>query len=466
MTDHTPDNLLHPKPVRRSCAAVTRHPTARRGRCAFTLIELLVSVTITLILFFIINQLLYSSSQAVSMGAATSDMISASRAIGDQVQRDANKMLGPSDSGLLVIVNTQLQSTLASPNNYIPMVTPSGGEAKRKKIRSDHLVFFRDATGMEPMTAYDNTSYSNSVSNPGSAKVWYGHVRRVGPQGFDYTDADWTTGAVTGTGAAIGDLNSDTTGYNQLANQWTLGRQAVLTSTTSTKNVASSFAFNATINTPLLAGHLMWNGTCDVTTYTLSTFVGTLTDANYLTEARKLTYDPSQTNGQRLRASIVPGFNATAGFDNFQSWRIAQTHSVLAPRVSDFIVEFAGKFDAANAGSPLDTVGGSGADKDNTLWYFGIGGAKWSGTAVPAVGGNFPFVGAGGTGPAPIFDTSSGTFVFRHGATNTWPQLLRIRYRLCDRNGNITDGNLLEPADANDPGVGRWFEVIVKVNRQ
>ena len=67
----------------------------RRIRRAFTIIELIVALTITVIMLTLIGQLFSVTSNAVSLGVSLSDVIGASRAMTEQIERDSQAMLEP-----------------------------------------------------------------------------------------------------------------------------------------------------------------------------------------------------------------------------------------------------------------------------------------------------------------------------------------------------------------------------------
>jgi hypothetical protein len=192
---------------------------------------------------------------------------------------------------------------------------------------------------------------------------------------------------------------------------------------------------------------------------------------------------------ERLR--VNPDFEA----GGLESWRVAQMHGYLVPRVSDFIVEFAGDYDAT-AGIDVTTSNPSwpGTDNDSNGVPYTIeaGMIKWYtheayannptdgppvdydstqpltfkpivSTAIPTGDRALRLRNDTFQNERSIYDYTPGqseataAFVFRHdddGADSRWPKLLRIRYRMHDLRGELRSGNGQH---------GIWFEQIIRV---
>ena len=57
--------------------------------------ELMVAITITALMLFLVSRIFFDTTTAVTQGIATSQVIDNSRAISDQIERDAEAMVGP-----------------------------------------------------------------------------------------------------------------------------------------------------------------------------------------------------------------------------------------------------------------------------------------------------------------------------------------------------------------------------------
>ncbi|MEM6332766.1 MAG: prepilin-type N-terminal cleavage/methylation domain-containing protein [Planctomycetota bacterium] len=202
-------------------------------------------------------------------------------------------------------------------------------------------------------------------------------------------------------------------------------------------------------------------------------------------------------------------------------WQQSQMHAYLATGVSDFEVHFAGDYEEnpINGGTPgpsdgPDTPDGliDVDDENEILWYNSlIDDSKLDGIVNNAITGNKvlvvplaksqmaaadrPQVPVQREGPVvPALPLASGAtipslglsatdarfidhlFVFRHDEPQSWPDLIRIRYRMHDRGDRIADRRTdLDPAvDSDNDGFfdndndgparpGRVFEVILRV---
>ncbi len=472
----------------------------------FTLIELIVSITIVSMMLFLINRIFFDTTKAVSRGIATSKIIANARAIGDQFQRDfvdsdsaKYHQVGPTDDGILVILNKSFSGiTFHDPRANGGLVTRS--------VRSDQLMFiYNNGTAsepLEPLAPGSTGSFSNSTDAP-YARIWYGHVLYTEPDGTDPTNT------------SLGNMNS----LNPFGQRWALGRQALFLHETLTGVGLSTVHANGmvyyspvvgyTSGTTLNAGVVdqLYSGLTDIAYFSFNDgssaggvangfLVGNalstallkagsgMTAAAYKTQCYDLTYGIT-----RLRVNPRPGGTT------FMSSEIAQMHSLFMTEVSDFIVEFAGDYidnttGATGADSQIDVDRSNPSfpaiDNDmngvpytysggNIIWY-----SHWvNNPRTPAsYDSTLPALhqvptGVGGFNdatPGPSYDTTSNpalsdaAFVFRHdddGAGTRWPYLLRIRYRLHD-----PKGELLGYSDASGQAEpGKWFEIIINVNR-
>ncbi len=380
----------------------------------FTIIEMMVAITITLILIGIIDVLFRDTSRAVGMGVSMNEIMSNAQIMSTQLRSDAAAMVGPTGtpaSGFLVIRNEIRNSKVA---------IPSGGEVMRD-VRVDQLAFIRRSAHntdefLHPLTPGSAASF-HSDGKALYAKVWYGHV--------EHLKADGVT-----SGGGLGNA-----GLDVLANQWVLGRQAILLAGSSPPGVtiyAQSAQNDATVNGTGYPGvnKRMYNALTDVAAVDLVGVHATLPG-----DALKYIYD----SNARLKVASPPTTNT------FDSWRLAQMHPYFVGNVSDFIVEFAADADMSG---DVDT------DSSQIRWY---------GLATGSPGDTYGTPTFSGWPTTPV--VSGTTWVFQHDVTagnNAWPYLIRIRYRMHDFSGRIAGGI---DTTTQKPIGGRWFEHIIKVPR-
>jgi hypothetical protein len=407
----------------------SRSEYSRKNRDAFTILELLVSLALSLLILFLINRLFFDTTRAIGQGAALSTIIDSSRAISEQLEKDAKEMTPPDIiGGFLVIVNHRIDN-ISMNTRRNPTADPAvviSGETNPRSIRSDQLMFIRNADDLWTLTPGTTTAYANYVPVEGKyARIWYGHALKTDPDG---------------TGPA-GDLGTDP-GPNRVGTNWILGRQAlILSGAGSGIYVDGAYWNNDVTGTGLGTTPKLYQGMSDVSNLDLNsilTILSPLTDAAYKTEVYKYGFIPFAGN-QRLQVNPIPSKA------DYLSWQIGQLHPFLAPNVSDFVVEFAA--DTNNDGEP-DVTSNSG----NLIWY-GLGNLPaWSGyTYAP-------------TDAAYSGDKS--VFVFRHDNTtpNPWPYLIRVRYRVHDPRGQYEE--FIGELSNGNRETGKWFEQIIKVNRQ
>ena len=217
---------------------------------------------------------------------------------------------------------------------------------------------------------------------------------------------------------------------------------------------------------------------------------------------------PGSSFGNRLRANPYPSVG------DFEPWRVAQSHPILAEGVTDFVVEFAadadgdGEVDVVSDQESIRAFGNTDAEGE-IKWYtdeYTDNNAENTGTvnatnpvfdparpltfALPGsdgVRGGNPKENAfretiynvRGTSPATILAgvssplEASVAFVFRHDAFDpdkdladpanaghdfycNWPYLLRVRYRMHDGAGKLAGPDSLQ---------GIWFEQVLRVDR-
>lgn len=471
-------------------------PTRPRQH-GFTIIELLVTMTILGLMLFLVNKLFNDTSRAVTTSVQVSKTVAQSRSINEQLSNDVDAMLGPglsNNGGYIVIIQQKLED--------VAMLDPQTlAEVTVDELRTDQLVFIRDASGLKSMTPQNTASYRTSLKGMAGdrAKVWYGHAQRTRPDG-----------TVRGTTAEF-QLGGASAELDRIGSNFILGRQALLFNPTDMSLAApatvsanqtayaraANYYYGATVFGTGFTGARAYLGLSDVTplaygpTSDTNSLLYQIADAataadhntNYLATAY-----PVAAN--RLHVNPAPDLDTTG----YASWAIAQTHPILAQSCSEIMVDFAADL---NGDGQIDTAfGGQGAAGSPIWWYDGLKQTNLTdGTAAGTIGWT-----SQATVPQPWIniDTNTKAFIFRvdddtafggtvgtaGSAHSYWPYMIRIRYRLHDTRGRLTsnyaaalsdgldndgDGN----PDANGGGTdndedrisGRWFERIITVPR-
>lgn len=477
-------------------------PKRRRHKAGFTLIELIVTMGILTLLLFMLNELFQDTSVAVTRSVQTSKVIAATRIIGEQVNSDFDAMMGPgaNEEGFLVIIQQRLSS--------ITMIDPfTLDEVEFPEVRSDQIVFVRDASGLPSMTPQDNAGFGSNLAGQGTsarAKVWYGTAQRT-----------LRDGRRLGIGAAF-NIGGASSGLDRVGSDFILGRQAMLfnpidqfelSKPVASQRVDPSVAgapalythsdtgfYNATVNnTGFTTPNRVFMGITDVTSQEYGPAATAGTFANRLSigieNTQNAWYLNTTYSAERLRVNTNPDPDQT----DYASWAIAQGHGILMPGCSEFIVEFAADLNANGRIDQQQTNGDppTGAQSDNdanrpVYWYDAIRDGddhplfnhQW---ALPA------------NGIQPFIDQNADTkiFIFRIGddaphtaaagtaqANSSWPYMVRLRYRLHDTRGRLTSNNPQALRDGKDnngiDGIdesgedklsGVWFEHVIKIPR-
>ncbi len=485
-----------------------RH-TQRKG---FTLVELMVAVSILGIMLFLINELFQTTSAAVTTSVQQSKSVAGTRLIGEQIQSDTDAMLGPDDrrgasGGYLVIIQRRvLNVPLQNTTNLAEFTTPF--------IRSDQLVFIRNAGGLRSMTPQDADSFrSNLVGKSDDyAKVWYGHPQRLN-----------NDGSIPGNTANF-QLGGADAGFDRIGSDWILGRQALLFNPTDAfEESRPTPRANPTVagqpNSYIFArdaysGSRVFNSTYSRETRIINNGLTDVTIQSYFNPAdpnalvSQLTNPALPNEAERNRLYLNTAYylrnfplrvNTSPTDTNFASWSVAQTHGILAPNCSDFVVQFAADL---NGNGRLDTTANNGSDLGGDIrWYDGFntnpGPANWN-TGWQDIDTSRP----GRAQPFVRIDNDTRAFIFRlddyraldpvatglppiaeRQQRSMWPYLLRIRYRLHGNRGRLAgndpsalvdgidnDGDQGQPGGGVDePGEdqipGQWFEHIIRVPR-
>lgn len=503
--------------------ARSHHRPTCRG---FTIIELLVAAAVTVIMLTLVGRLFTDTSNAVSRGISTSDIIASAEAFTTQLRLDADAIVGPTgpdfsgspfgdanaQGGILIIINKRIgdwngNNTLDGDSNNDGIINPAQGETgtegvvfpmpgageARRLVRSDQLVFIKVRNPEEYHIAPADQQTFTPADDNGNAKyqrVWYGHVSRTNNNG---TDANGSTTA----DAPASNNFLGRPGLDLLCTDWILGRQALFLAESGSpmpnRHYNGGWVSNTTltsIGTDPPPSDYMYMGISDYAYYGLydltnshahGAIVGGVT-AGGANSTRRLWASLTATDfsandyrrraienysyaAKRLRANPLPGDN------NLYAWQIAQMHPYMLPNCSDFIVEWAGDTDGDG---DIDTVTGS----DAIQWYARFPDSTAAVIAPPASIGTYdPYYNVAGSASAATFPNADGVFVWRHDDENNkflavatypnqsskWPYLIRIRYRLHDARGQLMSGDAGSANLARSHGV--WFEHVMRVSR-
>ncbi len=480
-------------------------PTQSRG---YTLMELMVAIGITVMLMVLVQQLFRETTRAVNVGVQTSQILTQAEAISTQIKRDADLMLGPSQSeskpaGYLVIVNRRIEHERDENEN---IVGPLHIRSRRSALveydhndvprgyRADQIIFiagepdqtrhppFRSLTPKSPYTL-------GSDIEARFARVWLGHaVQAANPEDEPRLGQRGTR--------------------NEWPNDWVLARHALLL----TQDGTGAFDLDVDpdiIHSPREAGARWYDFSHEVENSNLPAgphyrqLIRSLTDVADTTREQLIgdIEDGEDNGGHYLalaRATAVPPshfrvfVNQIPDLDEFASWQIAQMHPVLSGHVSDFIVEFAGDY-REDQPRRIDRD-----DNGNVIWYSHFDNRHDNGGdltrphvwGVDEAASELPFdpdrqpLAPGAQTPVDDenewyywkINDDTAVFVWRHddvGASDSdepsmWPHMIRIRYRLQDPRGDVRgtvqyideDG---EQASVDEPG--QWFEQIIAVPR-
>ncbi len=414
----------------------------------FTLVELLVAISIVLVLLVVIARIFFEATEAVGSGVSQSDALSNSRAISDQIETDFLKMIGPGgyqpgasadsfagdpNTGAILVITNHLEKDRRAR-------TPGRGEEDRD-LRMDQVYFITRTMGEVGIAPSTTQSFSNNTAAP-YALVGYLHAQRMDPVD-DYLASDWVLARHAlhlheETGTGFPPIHVNGAYYDSPLVGTSVGpgvpqaRYGGVTDSAyfSYDNPLSDAAKSASAG--LMFGDPAYGAK-------LRTDMG---NSAYQSEALKFTFAK-----ERIRVNLKPEVHDLSNnADAYKSWEIGQMHAAMAVGVSDFVVQFAAD---ADADGDVDTDG-----NDRIRWYDMDNPPSFSGGGKSA---------RGGAGYNPSASTSDqwatgGAWVFRHddyGPDSYWPHMIRIRYRLHDQYGRLGD----------EGKTGKWFEVVVKVNR-
>ncbi len=452
---------------------------------AFTLIELIVSISIVLMMLFLVNRIFFDTTQAVSRGIATSKVIANNRTISEQLENDFDasssspKVLGPADDGILIIINKRYDDVLTYDAR-------EPGSFAGRSVRSDQLCFIRELNNQQSPIAGNSTSYTNSTGAT-ITRVWYGHVAQTNPDGS----------IPSNTIGSFGINNKGLTGPDKFANQWVLGRQVLYFDNT----VASSDQYadfddtnlDDSYNKPFYYGYTdLVNTGYTSSPSNGSSGSGAASSGNEIIsklDSWRATFPTFVIPIQRIfylnflmsKCFIFRNnhlmVNTSLNIKQIDPIDVAQMHPFFVNNVSDFIVSFAGDYNKTDGYDQIDLDG-----EGNIEWY--------SMDNPPPDNGASPFRGDNTQEPYHYKPASNklvdSAFIFRHDDNNDWPRLIRIQYRLHDTKGELLGLDhykLVDQVDDDEDfdiddyrnnhndinelsaSPGKLYEVILKVDR-
>lgn len=485
-------------------------PSSARS-AAFTIIELVVAMSIATIMMFLINQIFFQTTNAVSRGIGLSHIIGESRALSSTLQTDfiADQIVKPANGGFMFIGFKQYNNIdFPSPRRQGYTQAQITAGLNTQSVTSDQIMLALDIEDQSrtPLTPQNDDTFSPYAPSADKGLLWYGHVARLRPDGTDQ-----------------GEINNST--RNRFGHQWIVGRQLMFLDDAVPGTVAhiqgpyarDPVTVYATIPAAVTPTR-RWMALSDILNINLAFITDTtsgtsilsptipLTDIQYITHVARMAY---VTERLRVAATVEPALVAA---NSFQSWNLAQTHPAFMSYCSDFEISFAGEFDNANNGidleSSLSVVGGDVRNYagGNIKWYgyptndpkdpdytpgnpiYNPADPRYDPTKPAIYDPSSAPVINGGAPTDPIYVTNAAltaeltaqigavtaevdsAIVFRNdilnykssnptavSVKNRWPQLIRMRYRLHDERGEI------ESTNGSTRAQGIWFEQIMRV---
>ena len=215
-------------------AYIPKSPLLRRA--GFTLVELMIAIALSLLMVIGVNALFKSTADTVGTG---SELLSDARELRqafETLDADFSGFIDGTSQPVLMIFNTNLpafrdkldeKSDSAGNGSYANvMQTSTSVLPDNRNHRIDILSFFSSGQFRRQTAEQNgaNASYQ-SLYTSDKAYIWYGHVRQPGinftdPHTFVMPGTGYTSPPQTSASA------SNPNGY--YANQWVLGRMAVL----------------------------------------------------------------------------------------------------------------------------------------------------------------------------------------------------------------------------------------------
>ncbi|MEM7576585.1 MAG: prepilin-type N-terminal cleavage/methylation domain-containing protein [Planctomycetota bacterium] len=188
-----------------------RRPACFRGLVGFTLVELIVAISITSVMLLLVSRIFNETTKAINIGADTSQIVSNSRILSDQLFQDLSRINRPKanqeklyggisnlgePAGFMVLIqqtNSGLRFPLPTnarqdPEDWLDFQdlnnngTQDGGEDDWPSIRTDQIGFFTPADAAESLTPGATDRYdTDAVAR--MQRIWYGHVARANLDG-------------------------------------------------------------------------------------------------------------------------------------------------------------------------------------------------------------------------------------------------------------------------------------------
>ena len=337
---------------------------------AFTLVELLVAISILLVMLALVNQIFSNMSKMVGQGMGLSHVLADTRAMQEQMRRDAELMLGPHrqltvppkqwtpprQGGILIIVNREIRATTPDGEDRgVPVPVPDGKGVIHRRIgvdkdsdgredpyfvRSDQLIFIRARGDEDPIGPSTSGNFSGEhLTNEDCEfiKVWYGHVRRTSPIGDgdptllwndpDQPDDPRRPGALGQPPVTVTQGPQTYTIDNELASDWILGRQALFLKYNATGSVHANGAW---VNAPV-AGY----GATSQPTFPEFLYMG-LTDLAWYGLFRQAT-NYSVTPPQPVHGCLVGGVQAVAVTPTDAAFRLWSDFTGVAGYANEYM---------------------------------------------------------------------------------------------------------------------------------
>lgn len=477
-------------------------------KAAFTLVELLVSIFLLMLVMVGINVVFSSTSATIGVGQAQSEGIRDGRAAQSVLTQDLGAMA--SDTPSLIISMHQVQGFRSpaarqlDPTPTAPLTWDRDGDGVEENVsiyeygersfRADTLSFFargsfrRQTGGLQTISSIDQQPLSdNTVFR--EAWIWLGHLALANN---DATVEYWPPGM----GAP------DTNHNNFYANQWIVGRQAILLSDPASgiigpgqqhflqRNWAPTDPATSDLS-PLMFNSASTEGAAftqiqycryDVARTSIDGFGKRLSD---LVTSNGPTYnwwgDDSDTTVPNLFATHNRRFSVNPFVVRpLNAATVSQQAPVFLRGCSSFVVEFAGNFVSQNpdgsvsapvpdpAGTIDFVVVGSGANARRAIRWYGLprntdtGNDPAGGIRIEANEFNdvVPVRDIAGVvqefervvpadnqpyGVSPPASAANQSYICAWGPTNTnRPKMIRITFTLEDSLGRLPQGQTFE----------------------
>lgn len=492
-----------------------------RGHQGITLIEMMVALAITTFVVLVINQLFNSVIETVARGTQAGELLQKARTLDEQlafeselqINNDAtvpvnwlSRMVGPggrdgtpaTPGGFFAIVQRTVDA---------PLTVQDGIRGNTRTIRSDQLMFIYDQQSpldagtrrmptMAPASAYCFTGDERDSMNAEYVRMWYGHVLQI-------RDDDDPTSYNMTSGSSYANLElGNTTGSgnpNILAQDWVLGRHALfLTDPSLTPvTVPPTEPYAPYVNFPLPIFNVVGissgnprlaNGVSDVANITLDGITGATGLLGVVPNFNA--YHSTAITMMFTQAPLLTAAQPMGNSGEMRAWDMSPSHTYFMGGVSDYIVEYAGDLVNDHFTGPINPtlVGEDGElDRDGQgriKWYTALGPNNPARSdydedkpityAAPNPSLYIPHVPPGTvntffSGRPNYAAGNQAAFVWQHDGSpgfTQWPWMIRVRYRLHDRQGNFQGREVTNSSGDKELEPGQWFETIIPVNYQ